>query len=173
MSSCAQCGKEFKSGFFTAYVDQQNLDDPSICNYCNFQNSQKSGLALEEAQAQAMAAQAASAEISRLAKSMQVISLEAVPEGKEILGLVRGSTARSKNAVSDIGASLKNLVGGEVVAYTRLMADAREQALQRLTEDAARQGGDMVVGVRFASSMIDAGVSEVIAWGTALRDKAE
>lgn len=163
MSNCAQCGKEFKSGFFTAHVDQRNLDDPSICNDCNFQKRQKSGLSLEEA----------SAEISRLAKSMQVISLEAVPEGKEILGLARGSTARSKNAVSDIGASLKNLVGGEVVAYTRLMADAREQALQRLTEDAARQGGDMVVGVRFASSMIDVGVSEVIAWGTALRDKAE
>ena len=113
------------------------------------------------------------AEAAQLVKSMKVMSLEIVPEGKEIVGLVRGSTARSKNAISDFGASLKNLVGGEVVAYTKLMADAREQALQRLKEDAARQGGDTIVGLRFASSMIEAGVSEVIAWGTALKDKAD
>ena len=113
------------------------------------------------------------AEAAQLARSMKVISLEIVPEGKEIIGLVRGSTARSKNAISDFGASLKNLVGGEVVAYTKLMADAREQALQRLKEDAAKQGGDTIVGLRFASSMIEAGVSEVIAWGTALKDKAD
>ena len=118
-------------------------------------------------------AKAIAAETAQLAKSMKVISLEIVPEGKEIVGLVRGSTARSKNAISDFGASLKNLVGGEVVAYTKLMADAREQALQRLKEDAAKQGGDTIVGLRFASSMIEAGVSEVIAWGTALKDKAD
>ena len=121
-----------------------------------------------EAKAEAMYAEAA-----QLVKSMKVMSLEIVPEGKEIVGLVRGSTARSKNAISDFGASLKNLVGGEVVAYTKLMADAREQALQRLKEDAAKQGGDTIVGLRFASSMIEAGVSEVIAWGTALKDKAD
>ena len=72
----------------------------------------------------------------------------------------------------DIGAVLKNVVGGEVVSYTKLMADAREEALYRMQEDALRQGATMVVGVRFASSLITQGVSEIVAWGTAVAPEA-
>ena len=71
--------------------------------------------------------------------------------------------------ISDFGAGLKNIVGGEVVAYTQLIADAREQALQRLKEDAAKLEADMIVGVRFTSTTIDTGISEILAYGTALK----
>lgn len=97
-----------------------------------------------------------------------LLSIEAVPSGMRPLGLVRGSTARSRNIGRDITAGLKNLVGGEVTSYTKLMADAREEAIYRMQEDALRLGATMVVGVRFASSMVSQGVSEMVAWGTAV-----
>ena len=101
-------------------------------------------------------------------KSIQLLSIETVPVGMKPLGLVRGSTARSRNIGRDITAVLKNVVGGEVKSYTQLMADAREEAIYRMQEDAARFDATMVVGVRFASSMITQGVSEMVAWGTAV-----
>ena len=101
-------------------------------------------------------------------KSIQLLSIETVPAGMKPLGLVRGSTARSRNIGRDITAVLKNVVGGEVKSYTQLMADAREEAIYRMQEDAARLDATMVVGVRFASSMITQGVSEMVAWGTAV-----
>ena len=97
-----------------------------------------------------------------------LISIETVPDGMVPLGLVRGSTARSRNIGRDITAILKNVVGGEVTSYTKLMADAREEASYRMQEDAVRMGATMIVGVRFASSMITQGVSEMVAWGTAV-----
>ena len=97
-----------------------------------------------------------------------LLSIEEVPAGMRPLGLVRGSTARSRNIGRDITAGLKNLVGGEVTSYTKLMADAREEAIYRMQEDALRLGATMVVGVRFASSMVSQGVSEMVAWGTAI-----
>lgn len=101
-------------------------------------------------------------------KDVALISIESVPAGFKPLGLVRGSTARSRNIGRDITAGLKNLVGGEVTSYTKLMADAREEAIYRMQEDALRMGATMVVGVRFASSMVSQGVSEMVAWGTAI-----
>lgn len=101
-------------------------------------------------------------------KSIQLLSIETVPVSMKPLGLVRGSTARSRNIGRDITAVLKNVVGGEVKSYTQLMADAREEAIYRMQEDAARLDATMVVGVRFASSMITQGVSEMVAWGTAV-----
>lgn len=101
-------------------------------------------------------------------KSIQLLSIETVPAGMKPMGLVRGSTARSRNIGRDITAVLKNVVGGEVKSYTQLMADAREEAIYRMQEDAARLDANMVVGVRFASSMITQGVSEMVAWGTAV-----
>ena len=101
-------------------------------------------------------------------KNIALISIEAVPDGMRPLGLVRGSTARSRNIARDITAGLKNLVGGEVTSYTKLMADAREEAIYRMQEDAIRMGATRVVGVRFASSMVSQGVSEMVAWGTAV-----
>ena len=91
-------------------------------------------------------------------KTIKLLSIENIPAGMEPLGLVRGSTARSRNITRDITAVIKNVVGGEVKSYTQLMADAREEAIYRMQEDAVKLNATMVVGVRFASSMITQGV---------------
>ena len=87
----------------------------------------------------------------------------------ETIGIARGSTVRTRNVGNDILAAFKNLVGGEVAEYTRLQADAREQALQRMIEDANTLGADAVVCVRFQSSVMMAGASELLAYGTAVK----
>lgn len=89
----------------------------------------------------------------------------------EVLGVVRGSTVRSRNVVRDIMAGLRNVVGGEIPEYTKLLADSREQALQRMVEDARRLGADAVVGIRFTTSAVMQGSSEILAYGTAVRLK--
>ncbi|QYX55667.1 YbjQ family protein [Roseovarius sp. SCSIO 43702] len=87
----------------------------------------------------------------------------------ETLGLARGSTVRAKHIGTDIVASLKNLVGGEVRGYSSLMAGAREQALDRMIEDARRMGADAVVAIRIETATIAQGASEIVAYGTAVR----
>jgi uncharacterized protein YbjQ (UPF0145 family) len=87
----------------------------------------------------------------------------------ECLGLVRGNTVRARHLGRDITAILKNFVGGEVEEYTKLMAEAREQALDRLTEEARARGADAIVGVRFSSSEISAGAAEILVYGTAVK----
>jgi len=89
-------------------------------------------------------------------------------EINEIKGIARGSTVRTRNVGRDILAGLKNLVGGEIEEYTKLQADAREQALQRMLDDAAKYGADAVVNVRFTTSVITQAASEVLAYGTAV-----
>ena len=94
--------------------------------------------------------------------------------GKEIaesLGIARGSTVRARNVGRDIFAGLKNLVGGEIDEYTRLQAQAREEAMQRMIQDAEKLGADAVVNVRFTTSMIMQGASEILAYGTAVKLK--
>ena len=85
------------------------------------------------------------------------------------LGIARGSTVRTRNVGNDIIAAFKNLVCGEVEQYTKLQADAREQALQRMIEDANSLGADAVVCVRFQTSVMMAGASELLAYGTAVK----
>ncbi|MEQ1894873.1 MAG: YbjQ family protein [Planctomycetota bacterium] len=85
------------------------------------------------------------------------------------IGLVRGSAVRAAHFGQDVMARLKNLVGGELLEYTKLMAEAREQALDRMQAEAAARGANAVVGVRFASAEIDDGAAEVLAYGTAVR----
>lgn len=87
----------------------------------------------------------------------------------EILGICRGSTVRARNVGRDILAGFKNLVGGEINEYTKLQAQSREQAIQRMTEDAEALGADAIVNVRFATSMIMQGASEILAYGTAVK----
>ena len=89
----------------------------------------------------------------------------------ETLGIARGSTVRSRNIGRDIFASLKNIVGGEIEEYTMLQADAREQALQRMISDAQKLGADAVVNVRFTTSVVAQGASEMLAYGTAVKLK--
>ncbi len=87
----------------------------------------------------------------------------------EIIDIARGSTVRARNLGRDIFAGLRNMLGGEVKEYTKLMAEAREQALRRMLADAERLNADAVIGVRFATAMVMQGCSEVLAYGTAVR----
>ena len=87
----------------------------------------------------------------------------------EMLGMVKGSTIQCKNIGRDIGASFKNLVGGEMKAYTEMMNEARDLAIQRMVAEAEGLGADAVVNVRFATSAIIQGAAEVIAYGTAVK----
>ena len=89
----------------------------------------------------------------------------------ETLGVARGSTVRSRNIGLDIFASIKNIVGGEIEEYTKLQADAREQALTRMLNDAQKLGADAVICVRFATSVVTQGASEILAYGTAVKIK--
>lgn len=83
--------------------------------------------------------------------------------------MTRGSTVRARNFGRDIFAFLKTIVGGEISEYTQLQADAREQAYQRMIDDARSMGADAVVSVRFTSSVIVQGASEILAYGTAVK----
>ena len=104
---------------------------------------------------------------------MIVTRTESIPGNEivEILGLSRGSTVRARNVGRDIFAALKNLIGGEINEYTKLQADSREQALQRMIKDAESLGADAVVNVRITTSMIMQGVAEILAYGTAVKLK--
>ena len=84
------------------------------------------------------------------------------------IGLVRGSAVRSLALSQDITAAFKNMVGGEVLEYTKLLAEVREQALDRMEEEARARGAHAVVGVRFASSEVSSNAAEILAYGTAV-----
>ena len=90
-------------------------------------------------------------------------------EGKTIsktVGLVKGSTIRARHVGRDIMASLRGIVGGEISEYTKMMAQAREEALARMVEDAESKGANAVVAMRFGTSMVMQNASEVVAYGT-------
>jgi len=82
--------------------------------------------------------------------------------------MVKGSTIRARHLGRDIMAGLRGMVGGEVTEYTKLMAEAREQAIQRTVEEAEKQGANAVVSMRFTTSMIMQNASEILAYGTAV-----
>lgn len=90
-------------------------------------------------------------------------------EIRETVGLVRGSAVRSTHIGSDVIAKIKEFVGGEIVEYTKLMAEVREQALDRMVMDARMRGADAVVGIRYASSEISGGAAEILVYGTAVK----
>ncbi len=90
-------------------------------------------------------------------------------EGKKIaktVGLVKGSTIRARHLGRDIMAGLRAMVGGEVTEYTKMMAEAREEAIQRMVEDAEKQGANAIIGMRFTTSMVMQNASEILAYGT-------
>lgn len=84
------------------------------------------------------------------------------------LGLVRGNTIRARHVGRDIAAAFRNLVGGEVTEYTKLIAEAREQAIDRMVDDARRLGANAVVEIRFSTTEIMKGAAELLAYGTAV-----
>lgn len=92
-------------------------------------------------------------------------------EGKNIIktvGLVKGSTIRARHLGRDIMAGLRGMVGGEITEYTKMMAEAREEAIQRMIEDAEKQGASAIVSMRFSTSMIMQNAAEVLAYGTSV-----
>jgi len=100
-----------------------------------------------------------------------VVTTEQI-EGKRImetLGLVKGSTIRARHVGHDVMASLRNIVGGEVKDYTIMLAQAREEALQRMIEQAEKIGANAIVGARFVTSMVMSGAAEMVAYGTAVK----
>ncbi len=96
---------------------------------------------------------------------------ETVP-GREItesLGIARGNSVRARHAGRDIMAGLRNLIGGEISEYASLQAETREMANRRMIAQAEEWGADAVVGIRYTTSMIAAGASEILAFGTAVK----
>ena len=92
-------------------------------------------------------------------------------EVKEILGVVKGNTVRARNIGRDIGAGLKNLVGGEIKTYSEMTAQSREEAFNRMINEAVKLKADAVIGMRFMTSMVMQGASEMLAFGTAVKLK--
>ena len=87
----------------------------------------------------------------------------------QMLGLVRGSTIQTVNAIRDFGASLKTIVGGELKNYTEMMDKARAIATDRMVQEAGMMGADAIVGVRYTTSAVMASAAEIMAYGTAVR----
>ena len=102
---------------------------------------------------------------------MIVVTTEHI-EGKRItetLGLVKGSTIRARHIGRDVMAGLRNIVGGEVKDYTVMLAQAREEALQRMIEQAEEMDANAIIGARFVTSMVMSGAAEMVAYGTAVK----
>jgi len=87
----------------------------------------------------------------------------------KVLGVVSGSTVKAKHIGKDIVAALRHIVGGELKEYTEMLKEAREQALQRMIEEAKKLGANAVVNVRFMTSAIASGAAEILAYGTAVK----
>ncbi len=101
---------------------------------------------------------------------MILSTTESIPNKEiiEILAIARGSTVRTRNIGRDLIAALKNVVGGEIEEYTKLQAYAREQAMERMITDANKIGADAILNIRFTTSVITQGASEILAYGTAV-----
>lgn len=101
---------------------------------------------------------------------MLVSNIEVIPGQRVVkhLGMVQGNTVRAKHAGKDLLAGLKNIVGGELKGYTELLQEAREEAVQRMIEQARAMGANAVLNVRFSTSSVTAGAAELFAYGTAV-----
>ena len=100
-----------------------------------------------------------------------IIVTSSLIEGKKTvktLGMVRGSTIRARNVGRDMVAGLRSIVGGEISEYTKLMAEAREQSIKRMVEQAEAMGANAIVDTRFVTSMVMSGASELLVYGTAV-----
>ena len=99
-----------------------------------------------------------------------ITTAERLPDRRivRVLGLVRGNSVRARHVGRDIMAALKNLAGGEIRDYTKLLAESREQALDRMADMAVGEGANAVVALRFTTSMVMGGAAELLAYGTAV-----
>lgn len=101
---------------------------------------------------------------------IKVFTMEQVPNHDiiKVIGLVRGNAVRARHLGRDILALLRNIVGGEIMEYTKLMAESREQAVDRMIKEARMLGANAIVGARFTTSMVSQGSAELLAFGTAV-----
>lgn len=104
---------------------------------------------------------------------MIVVTVHQVPgyEISEVLGIVEGNTIRARSVFRDILAVLKNIIGGEIEEYTKLLAESRDQAVDRMVEQAEALGADAILDMRFSTSEIMSGAAEILAYGTAVKMK--
>ena len=102
--------------------------------------------------------------------SLPIFTVESVPGYRivEVKGLVRGNTIRARHIGNDIMAALKTLVGGEISEYTKMLAESREQSIDRMRAEAFERGANAVIGVRFTTSTVMQGAAEILAYGTAV-----
>lgn len=106
-------------------------------------------------------------------EKMIISSTDSIPGKKvvEVLGVVKGNTVRTRNIGRDIGAGFKTLIGGEIKSYTEMISQAREEASNRMINQAIDLGADAVLNVRFMTSAVMQGASELLAYGTAVKLK--
>ena len=104
---------------------------------------------------------------------MIVTTTDTIPgyEIEEILGVVFGNTVRSKHLGKDLAAALKTIAGGEIKSYTEMLTEARNEAIERMINEAEKLGADAVVAVRLGSSAVMSGAAELVAYGTAVKLK--
>jgi uncharacterized protein YbjQ (UPF0145 family) len=106
---------------------------------------------------------------------MEIITTttQEIPNKKitQILGVVKGNTIRARHIGRDIGAGLKNIIGGEIKSYTEMTTMAREEAFNRMVNEALKLKADAVIGIRYSTSMIMTGAAEMLAYGTAVKLK--
>ena len=105
---------------------------------------------------------------------MILVTTEHVPGQQETasLGLVRGSSIRARHMGKDIMATFRNMAGGEILEYSKLLGESREQAVDRMIEEAQALGADAIIGVRFQTSMVMSGAAEMLCYGTAVKLEA-
>ena len=105
---------------------------------------------------------------------MILVTTEHVPGQQETasLGLVRGSSIRARHIGKDVMATFRNMAGGEVLEYSKLLGESREQAIDRMIEEAEALGADAIIGVRFQTSMVMQGAAEMLCYGTAVKLEA-
>ena len=108
-----------------------------------------------------------------MSKEIIIATTNEIPGKKisKVLGVVKGNTVRARNIGRDIGAGLKSIVGGEVKTYTDMTTDAREEAFNRMVNEAVKLEADAIIGMKFMTSMIMQGASEMLAYGTAVKLK--
>ncbi|WP_421762990.1 YbjQ family protein [Ekhidna sp.] len=102
---------------------------------------------------------------------MIISTTESIPgkEISEIVGIAKGSTVRARHVGRDIFAGLKNIVGGEIDEYTKLLSQSRDQAMKRMIDEARQMGADGIINIRFTTSMVMQATSEILAYGTAVK----
>ena len=106
-------------------------------------------------------------------KELIITETEEIPGKKvvEILGVVKGNTVRARNIGRDIGAGFKNLVGGEIKTYSDMTSQSRDEAFNRMVNEAVKLNADAIIGMKFMTSMVMQGASEMLAYGTAVKLK--